>query len=364
MSSPLDRDLGPLLYAPKWVRDERRVRELSEEIQELIEKPEFRQPSPTAPSTVGDGGVSRSLAPTLMPEAASVPRRRSRVGMFVCFLLAIAVAIAALIVANKLPSAGTTVAAAEERSNEKSSFESRLWEQGSNVAERPRPPTPELSINQEAPRNRGEVFPIAVTVVGSVVGASVVLDGLVAGSTLTVGGPLGTNGWRLAAADLRNALVRPPRGFAGRMDLGLELRLADDTVVDRKSLRLEWAAAAPEQSTGDPIRQLDRQEIADLMRRGQKFIVAGDLASARLVLQRAAEAGEPGAALMLAGTYDPIMLEKVGVQGFAPDIVQGFVPDVALARTWYKWAKEFGSMEAVRRLEMLTSRDHRNAPQQ
>jgi hypothetical protein len=55
---------------------------------------------------------------------------------------------------------------------------------------------------------------------------------------------------------------------------------------------------------------------ADLMRRGQEFIVAGDLASARLVLQRAAEAGDSQAALMLAGTYNPIVLEKVGVQGF------------------------------------------------
>jgi hypothetical protein len=78
------------------------------------------------------------------------------------------------------------------------------------------------------------------------------------------------------------------------MDVVLELRLADDTVVDRKSLRLQWAAAAPEQSTGHPIRQLDRQEIADLLRRGQEFIEAGDLASARL-------------ARMLAETYDPVV---------------------------------------------------------
>src|SRR6266540_6021307 len=45
-----------------------------------------------------------------------------------------------------------------------------------------------------------------------------------------------------------------------------------------------------------------------------RFIVAGDLASARLVLQRAAEAGDPRAALMLAGTFDPIVLEKIGIQ--------------------------------------------------
>jgi hypothetical protein len=125
-------------------------------------------------------------------------------------------------------------------------------------------------------------------------------------------------------------------------------------VADRKSLRLEWAAAAPEQSAGSPIRQLDPREIADLIRRGEEFIVTGDLASARLVLQRAVEAGDSRAALMLAGTYDPIMLVKIGIQ-VAPDIVQGFAPDVALARTWYKWAKEFGSAEAARRLETLAS---------
>jgi len=83
-----------------------------------------------------------------------------------------------------------------------------------------------------------------------------------------------------------------------------------------------------------------------------------------LVLQRAAEAGDPQAALMLAGTYDPILLEKIGIQGFLPDIIQGFAPDIALARTWYELAKQFGSKEAVRRLEMLVSRDRRNAPKQ
>jgi hypothetical protein len=350
MSNPLDRELGPddpSPFGPKWWRD--------------TEDSELCRRSATV-SSISDDGVNidqyhvpRSLEPTLLLEAQPVTRRRFKF-MFVRFSLAIVFA-ASLFVANKFPSAGT-VAFATDRGNETGSFETRFSEQDFHVAERPRPP-PELSVNQEGPRNRGEAFPLAVTVVGSVVGASVVVDGLAAGSTLTAGGPLGANGWRLAAVDLPNALVRPPIGFAGPMDIVLELRLADDTVVDRKSARLEWAAAAPGQSAGDPIRQLDRREIADLMRRGQEFIVAGDLASARLVLQRAAEAGDSQAALMLAGTYDPIVLEKIGIQGFAPDIVQGFAPDVALARTWYKWAKEFGSTEAVRRLEMLASRDHR-----
>ena len=239
MSNPVDRDLGPLLYAPKSVRNDQRVQEVVrvqeviKEIQEFIE-PEFLRPPPTASV---DGDVPRSLEPTLIPEFMSVPRRRFHVGL-VCFLLVVA-AIAAPLVASKFPIEG--IATAEERSNETPSFDSRFWEQDSKIAER-------------------------------------------------------------------------------------------------------------------PIRQLDREEIAGLIGRGEKFIKTGDLASARLVLQRAAEAGDQRAALMLAGTFDPIVLEKIGIQGFAPDIIRGFAPDIALARTWYELAKQFGSREAVRRLQMLASR--------
>jgi hypothetical protein len=201
--------------------------------------------------------VPRWLAPDPMPEAALVPRR-SKVGIIVCFSLAIAVpAIAAPFLASKLPGGGT-VAVAEERSNETPSFESRLWKQDSNVAERP--PSAQLSANQRCLRNQGELCPLAVTVDGSVVGASVVIDGLASGSTVTVGLPLGTNGWQLAATDLDKALVRPPEGFVGPMEIVLELRLADNTLLARKPLRLEWVAAASKQSTGYPSRQLDRQE--------------------------------------------------------------------------------------------------------
>jgi TPR repeat protein len=352
MGRALDRYPGPLFYAPKWVRDDRRVQELIEEIQELIAKPEFRRPSPV------NAAVPRSFQPALIPEVASVTHRRPHLGTSIYFSLVVAVvAIAGAFGASTFPSAGT-MATAAERSNE-----TPLREQDANVAEA-RPVSAGLSINQRTPRNQGEEFPLAVTVLGSVAGASVIIDGLATGSTMTVGLPLGTNGWQLAAADLDKALVRPPEDFVGPMDVVLELRLADNTLLDRKALRLEWVAAAPKQSIGYPIRQLDRQEIADLIKRGEGFIAAGDLASARLVLQRAAEAGDSQAALMLAGTYDPILLEKIGIQGFSPDIIRGFAPDIALARTWYEWAKQFGSKEAVRRLEMLASRDRRNAPQQ
>jgi TPR repeat protein len=154
------------------------------------------------------------------------------------------------------------------------------------------------------------------------------------------------------ATELREAWVRPPQGFVGAMELGLELRLADDSVADFKTLHLEWAPVVA-QATRPVfvVRHVDSDEVAALVKRGEGFIASGDLASARLVLQRAAEAGEAQAALLLAGTYDPIALEKLGLQGPTADIEK--------ARTWYKRAWELGSAAAPGRLQLLAGHDRR-----
>jgi len=98
----------------------------------------------------------------------------------------------------------------------------------------------------------------------------------------------------------------------------------------------------------DAIHHLDPEVIASLLRRADALIASGDVAAARLVLRRAADAGDAGAAMALAGTYDPANLAKLGVHGI--------VPDLAMARSWYEKARTFGSAEARQRLEMLASK--------
>jgi hypothetical protein len=100
----------------------------------------------------------------------------------------------------------------------------------------------------------------------------------------------------------------------------------------------------------DAIRRLDPDEIASLLRRGDALIASGDLAAARLVLRRAADGGDAHAAMMLAGTYDPAVLEKLGVHGI--------VPDITMARGWYEKAERFGAAEATQRLQLLASKQH------
>jgi hypothetical protein len=60
------------------------------------------------------------------------------------------------------------------------------------------------------------------------------------------------------------------------------------------------------------------EEAEKLYRRAEGLVADGDFAGARLLLERAVEAGHAGAMFMLASTYDPNVLGKVkaiGLQG-------------------------------------------------
>ena len=105
-------------------------------------------------------------------------------------------------------------------------------------------------------------------------------------------------------------------------------------------------AQAP--SSGKANRALDPEGIKLLTKQGEQFAAAGDLVTARILFQRAAEAGDATAAMALGATYDPNVLAKLGVVGM--------VADVEKARSWYRKAESFGSPEASRRLNALANR--------
>jgi hypothetical protein len=125
--------------------------------------------------------------------------------------------------------------------------------------------------------------------------------------------------------------------------------------ADTRSPAAEPQASTAEASTAESqasklrrAMSLDqRQTIASLLARGKELLRDGDFSSARLILQRAADAGEADAALTLGSTYDPSIL----AQGIRREVA-----NVDLARTWYEKAQEFGSAEASSRLKTLPYR--------
>jgi hypothetical protein len=101
------------------------------------------------------------------------------------------------------------------------------------------------------------------------------------------------------------------------------------------------APAAPPQ----PAVTLDNDEIVRLIQRGKDLLNDGDFAAARLLFERAANAGSADAALALGSTYDPLVIKRLGAVAVTPDL--------AKARKWYQFAADHGSAAASLQLANL-----------
>ena len=127
----------------------------------------------------------------------------------------------------------------------------------------------------------------------------------------------------------------PPAPKVTRDDIALALRAAQQSQPQTEA---PPAAAAP-------ARRLAADELAALLKRAKGLIAIGDIAPARLLLERAADAQEASAALLLAQTYDPAVL---GTQD-----MRSITPDPAKARDWYQKAAQLGSPDAKQRLAQM-----------
>jgi hypothetical protein len=97
-----------------------------------------------------------------------------------------------------------------------------------------------------------------------------------------------------------------------------------------------------------PAETLAPDLMAALMRRGEQSLILGDIAAARLLFQRAADAGNARAALALGKTYDPDYL--------AANPGQAERPDPARAAAWYRKAGGLGDPQAADLLKRLDAR--------
>ncbi|SDO25868.1 hypothetical protein [Afipia sp. GAS231] len=124
-----------------------------------------------------------------------------------------------------------------------------------------------------------------------------------------------------------------------------EIAAAYQGAIKNKVVAIEPATqAAPVEAAPPPsARRIAPDELAALLKRAKGLLAIGDITSARLLLERAADAQEAEAALMLAGTYDPQVL---GTQD-----MRSVTPDPAAARLWYQKAAQLGSVDAKRRLQ-------------
>jgi hypothetical protein len=308
------------------------------------------------------GEIDTTGALALVPRARTY--RQQSISLLLAAMLILAGALAVMV--HRPASQAPVSATSDGVDTENSGLAAINRPNGSGEAE------PRLILQQNDSYGTDDTIPLGLQISGGAAGLAVEITGLPPGTTLSSGRAMGQGAWRIVAANVGSAMIHPPQGFRGVLDFKVELRLADDSVIDRGSFRLEWtpvvasaavasasdtsgissdnhaASAAPSEPNAIPPTaesRLDRRQIELLIGRSQKLMTEGDFSAARTLLERAAEAHDARAALALGSTFDPIMLAILHARGIAPDL--------SLARYWYERASELGSEEANERLKLL-----------
>jgi hypothetical protein len=191
------------------------------------------------------------------------------------------------------------------------------------------------------------------------------IRGLPAAAALSEGHAIGPGAWAVPLLGLASLAVIVPVGLQGRWDVVIGLVTIDGTVLTESKTALVIAPAqliAPGNkgetastnvaslgpsgaAAGAPVNTEERERAFGLLAKGQERLGRGNIYSARMFFQRAAEAGLAEGALAAGGTFDPVELNKLKVIGLTPDI--------AAARKWYEKARELWATEATERLRRL-----------
>jgi hypothetical protein len=202
-----------------------------------------------------------------------------------------------------------------------------------------------------------EPMPLEVSVDNAVQNASLRLAGLAAGTHLSAGSPVSDSSWQLPLDRLKNVYLYAPTDFVGVMNSALDLLGPDKRLIDRREVRFEWLVkkeSRPEPKSSiwptnpAPVQSLNGDLASTLMRRGQDFLGTGDIAAARVLFGRLANAGIADGAFAMAQTYDPRYLTMHNVIGV--------VGDESKARAFYQQAAQLGSVEAAHMLEQTVSK--------
>jgi hypothetical protein len=92
-------------------------------------------------------------------------------------------------------------------------------------------------------------LPLGIVLIDSVSEETVVLSGLIEGTSLSVGTPLTATRWSLPGRDLDKAFISAPENFEGVMEVIVTLYSSGQDVLETKQARFEWGGS----SKGDKL---------------------------------------------------------------------------------------------------------------
>jgi hypothetical protein len=139
--------------------------------------------------------------------------------------------------------------------------------------------------------------------------------------------------------------------FAATADLNEASRDSQPSAVQPaapSTPALQAASTSASLQAGAPLSAPPQRasEIAERLRIGTGLIASGDIAAARTMFERVAEAGDAAGAFALAETYDPAVIRTLRLRG-------GITANHTLALHWYERARDLGSVAASDRIARL-----------
>lgn len=147
------------------------------------------------------------------------------------------------------------------------------------------------------------------------------------------------------------AVISTPAGAVSSTGASAIGSMANEATLARPATvsSPERASSFPAATTAMPPASLPMAaEIAELLARGDSFVVIGDIASARVFYERAASAGDGRAALRMGTTFDPAFLRRAGLPRTFGDPTQ--------ARSWYRRAFDLDDEKVKRRQNAVDTR--------
>ena len=203
--------------------------------------------------------------------------------------------------------------------------------------------------------------------------------GLPPTAALSDGHSIAPGAWAVSLAALPDLKIMLPPGAAGRSEIVITLVAVDGSVLAETKATLAIAGARqlergpaqrdaggpPNPATilraGVPLQAppdaaeprapaptttpQDRERAQRLMMKGDAQLEDGNVSAARLLYERAAEAGLAQAAMALAATFDAAEFARLKLRGVEADPKE--------ARRWYERARQLGAAGADERLRRI-----------
>jgi TPR repeat protein len=203
-------------------------------------------------------------------------------------------------------------------------------------------------------------------------------------AALSEGHSIAPGTWAVSLAALPDLRIMLPAGAAGRSEIVITLVAVDGSVLAEAKATLAIAAARqlergqvrrdatgppstatilragaplqPPPEDADPrgpappptVTPQDRERAQRLLNKGDAQLEEGNVSAARLLYERAAEAGLAQAAMALAATFDAAEFTRLKLRGIDADPKE--------ARRWYERARQLGAADAEERLRRIGGR--------